>query len=634
MSGSTASLPEQSDSGEHERLGRFSLLRIVGRGASAVVYEALDTRMERPVALKVLSFDPLLSPEQRQRQIERFEREARAVARLSHPNIVAVFDVGEEDGKHFLVMELLSGVTLRERLEQGGPIALVEATSLVEQIASALDFTHAEGIVHRDIKPSNILLMPDGRVKMLDFGIARRGEDATVTHTGMLIGSPAYMSPEQGRGENASPASDIWALGALLYEMLTGHAPFDAPNIATVLYKAAYDDPLPLPEDVSRAQKVVSHALAKKPEERYATAGALANALRTAADFPPGPGRESVELDIADTTSKQTLQNAAASAFTPSSESPTASGESLLPPLGELSPRRRSRFSDLGVLAAWGAVVIAALGIVTMRMRQTVFPTTQATSASSMKSAPTIAATSPVSPTVPSVKPTSTPEVRIVEVKPTPPAAVTPKIPVATPPMEKPDVTPVPSPRAANTVKQKVAITKPLPKASKVVQAAKAPSGSVEPPWDDRLDRLGDPEPEPKPQKTATPEPSSQTPAPEKDTPDDSGKAQYKPSILLGRWKGNVWKRNATLNIQSSDSDSFLGTLTLITLTGRIQYSIQGTFSPVTGRVSFWSPDAPQNDKNERIDIGQSNGRLISTKTMGGLGLDSNRRVFTWSFSR
>ncbi|MES2465150.1 MAG: serine/threonine-protein kinase, partial [Armatimonadota bacterium] len=388
MSGSTTSLPEQG-SGERERLGRFALLGVIGRGASATVYEAMDTRMERPVALKVLSFDPLLSLEQRQRQIDRFEREARAVARLSHPNIVSVFDVGEEDGKHFLVMELLSGVTLRERIDQGGPIALGEATSIVEQIAGALDCTHAEGIVHRDIKPSNVLLLPDGRVKMLDFGIARRGEDATVTHAGTLIGSPAYMSPEQGRGEHASPASDIWSLGALLYEMLTGNSPFGASNVAAVLYKAAYDKPEPLPDDAAPAQKVIDHALAKQPEERYATAGAMAIALRSAVESSFSDVDVKAKISSEDRTTKLSLQDAAKGAFIPASAKSTIENE-LLPSLVsgtiERSPAPRSRLADAGVLVAWCAVGAAALGIVTVRLRQTVSPVSPIRSAKSSPS--------------------------------------------------------------------------------------------------------------------------------------------------------------------------------------------------------------------------------------------------------
>ena len=608
MSGSTASTTEPgggSDSGEHERLGRFSLLRVIGRGASATVYEAMDTRMGRPVALKVLSFDPLLTPEQRQRQIKRFEREARAVARLSHPNIVSVFDVSEENGKHFLVMELLSGVTLRERIEQGGPIALGEAASIVEQIASALDCTHAENIVHRDIKPSNVLLLPDGRVKMLDFGIARHGEDATVTHAGMLIGSPAYMSPEQGRGEDASPASDIWALGALLYEMLTGHSPFGAANVAAVLYKAAYDKPEPLPEDVSAAQPVVDTALAKRPEDRYVSAGALANALRDALKSPvpttSAPPR------------KLSLENAASSAFVSSA---TTEGTA------EVIARPRSRLADFGVVAAWGVVVIAALGIVasivTVRMRQSSVTAVPAISTSDAKASVARAAASvpppminlvPVKP--PSVPvPLPTPSVSTVQIVET-------KTKVLLVPAIKPSAVPSPV----------VAVSKPKPIAS--AATPKPPkTDTAEPPWNAHIDRLG--AEEPMPEKSASPPPTM----PDSSADSSSDKPEYKHSALLGVWKGNIGKHPAILTVQGSDGDSFQGLISVKTSDGQRHFSVSGTFSPATGRISFWSSETSPNARKPALDLGQESGRLISQKTMGGIGLDSKRLVFTWSFSR
>ncbi len=612
-----------SDSGEHERLGRFSLIRVIGRGASAIVYEAMDTRMGRPVALKVLFFDPVLPPEQRQRQIERFEREARAVARLSHPNIVSVFDVGEEDGKHFLVMELLSGVTLREWIEHGGPIAFGEVSSLVEQIASALDYTHTEGIVHRDIKPSNVLLLPDGRVKMLDFGIARHGEDATVTHTGMLIGSPAYMSPEQGRGENASPASDIWALGALLYEMLTGHSPFAAANVAAVLYKAAYDKPEPLPEEVSAAQPIVDTALAKRPEDRYASAGALANALRDALKSP-------VPILTATSPPRNVpLKNAASSAFVTSA---TTEGTT------KAVHRPRSRLADFGVVAAWGVVVVAALSlvtiIVTVRMRQSsgaaVVPAAGAKpfgSRASVLASPPALKMTPVNPSGP--VPSSSPSVSSVQIVET-------KTRVVLAPTIQPPATP--SPAAIVTKPKAVAkgiASPPTPVASAAPIAAKprktAAVAAIELPWDDRTDHLGPEEPMP---EKSTPLPAPPDTAADSRADSSSEQPAFKPSALLGRWQGNIGKHPATLTVQSNDGDSFQGFITLKTDGEQRRFSVNGSFSPVTGRVSFWSSETAPNPGKPALDLGQESGRLISQKTMGGIGLDSKRMVFTWSFSR
>lgn len=261
--------------------GRYRHLREIGRGGMSVVYQARDTQTDRTVALKLLLLPSALSPEQQRALIGRFAREAQAVSQLSHPNIVAITEVGTWQGTHFLAMEHLEGETLRARLDRG-VLPSAQVQGIVVQIASALDAIHAAGIVHRDVKPANIMLLPGGVAKLLDFGIARHSDDATITSTGTIVGSPAYMAPEQVMGEKGTVASDVWALGVLLYEMLAGRPPFTGDTIPSVLYQVTHATPPPVPGLPSPLAKVLRRALAKDPARRYADAGALASALREA----------------------------------------------------------------------------------------------------------------------------------------------------------------------------------------------------------------------------------------------------------------------------------------------------------------------------------------------------------------
>lgn len=259
-------------------LAGYTLVREAGRGAMSTVYEARDPN-GRLVALKVLHTPVSLPPDQQRSLIERLGREARVMASLSHPNVVQIYDVGQAGGEHFLVMEFLDGQTLRQRLD-GGSLSLLEATRILDGVAEALDAVHAQGVVHRDIKPSNVMLLPDGRVKLMDFGVARQGDDTTITQTGMIVGSPAYMSPEQVRGEENTPATDLWALGILLYEMLAGRSPFTGSNVSTVLYRVAHDQPAPVPGVAPDVQHILRRALDKNPARRYPTGCALAEAFQ------------------------------------------------------------------------------------------------------------------------------------------------------------------------------------------------------------------------------------------------------------------------------------------------------------------------------------------------------------------
>src|SRR5919197_1378002 len=223
--------------------GRYRLARRMAAGGMGQVWEAEDTVLHRSVAVKVLS--EVLS--QDGRSAERFRREAQAAAGLSHPNVAGVFDYGEEDGTQFIVMELVEGETLAERLARVGRLDPAEAARIAGEIAAALEVAHRAGIVHRDVKPGNVMLSPQGEVKVLDFGIAAAA-GAHLTAPGFTMGTAAYLSPEQAAGKRAIPASDVYALGVVLYEMLCGHPPFKGETPVAVAAAHVSQEPRPLSE--------------------------------------------------------------------------------------------------------------------------------------------------------------------------------------------------------------------------------------------------------------------------------------------------------------------------------------------------------------------------------------------------
>lgn len=267
---------------------QYRLLRETGRGSASVVWEAVDTRTGRQVAVKTLVAPGAMGSGDHAAWAARMEREARAVARLSHPNIVTTYEVGREDGQPYLVMEFLTGQTLRQRL-RAGPLPPNEAARVLDGAAAGLDAVHAAGVIHRDIKPASFMLLPDGTVKLIDFGLARQEDDVLVTQAEMMVGSPSYMAPEQISGSPLGPAADVWALGVILYEMLAGRTPFAGDRIETVLSRITTVEPPPLPELAPPAQAVLRRALAKDPAGRYPSAGALAAAFRAALSAPAAP---------------------------------------------------------------------------------------------------------------------------------------------------------------------------------------------------------------------------------------------------------------------------------------------------------------------------------------------------------
>ena len=254
-----------------ERIGRYQVVERIGRGAMGVVYRAHDAAMGRDVALKVLTADLEDDPDIR----TRFHREAQAAASLSHPNIITIFDVGEDAERFYIVMELLRGMTLREFLKQPDA-SLPRKLDLMSQLCAGLGSAHTASIYHRDIKPGNIFVRADGILKILDFGVARLAS-SSMTAAGFIVGTPDYMSPEQARGENIDGRSDIFSLGGVLYFMLTGRKPFPALELPGLFNQIQNADPTPLADTEAPPElaAVILKALSKKVDSRYQSCQAL-----------------------------------------------------------------------------------------------------------------------------------------------------------------------------------------------------------------------------------------------------------------------------------------------------------------------------------------------------------------------
>jgi eukaryotic-like serine/threonine-protein kinase len=253
----------------------------------ATVYLARDAELERPVAIKILA--PHLTSEPG--FYERFVREARMAARLSHPNIVQVFDAGEEDDRPFIVMEYVPGRTLEEETRAQGKLEAARVVDLALQICGGLELAHTNGLVHRDVKPQNLLLRDDGVVKIADFGIARAAEATNLTQIGSVLGTAAYLSPEQAAGEPVTAAADIYSLGVVLYELLTGRTPYDFKSLAELVAKQREGTILALrevePSVPERLEAVIMRCLARNPDFRPRSAAELARDLAAASPEPP-----------------------------------------------------------------------------------------------------------------------------------------------------------------------------------------------------------------------------------------------------------------------------------------------------------------------------------------------------------
>jgi eukaryotic-like serine/threonine-protein kinase len=305
-----------------KKIGRYKIVSELGRGAMGVVYKADDPNLERTVALKTIALDK--DAEGRAEYQKRFFLEAKAAGKLNHPHIVTTFDFGEADGMAYLAMELLEGTDLRKRAQQGG-IAPAEAVEIGCQVAEGLAYAHHRGIVHRDIKPANIMLLDRGPAKIMDFGLARMRVADHKTSTGIVLGTPRYMSPEQISGQPVDHRSDIFSLGIVLWETLTGRRLFSGAEMAQVSHSITYDEHEPPtrvnPELPAMLDFIVARALKKDPAVRYQDADEMAADLHTclaelrsrqAEASEPGEGSKTLKLGA---DSEPTVAAPAASAI-------------------------------------------------------------------------------------------------------------------------------------------------------------------------------------------------------------------------------------------------------------------------------------------------------------------------------
>jgi len=272
-----------------QTIGSYTITGTLGRGGMGQVFEAQGADGRR-VAVKTMTMPETMDASARWEAVERFQREARAVRSLEHPHIVSVLDVGEEGGKFFIVMEYLQGQSVRELLDMAGAFSVERALKTTGQVCEALAYAHERNVVHRDIKPDNIMVLKDGRAKLTDFGLAAMTVETGMTQTGTVMGTFCYMSPEQARGEKVDARSDIFSLGATLYEMLTCRQPFSGDSPGAIIASILNDEPAAIPEAPPEVQRAVKRCLCKEPGKRFQSARELLEGLtpqRTVVDAGP-----------------------------------------------------------------------------------------------------------------------------------------------------------------------------------------------------------------------------------------------------------------------------------------------------------------------------------------------------------
>ena len=339
------------------QFGPYELQSLIGVGGMGEVYRAYDTGRERLVAIKLLRTEVAAD----QSFQERFRRESRVAARLQEPHVIPVHDFGDIDGVLYIDMRLVEGASLKDDLLAKGALPPTRAVSIISQVAAALDAAHGNGLVHRDIKPENVLLTPDDFAYLVDFGIAHGGGEANVTSTGLVIGSCAYMAPERFSGGRGGPAADVYSLTCLLYECLTGRAPFEAGDVRQMMGAHMFSPP-PRPSimrrGISRAyDDVVAKGMAKKPTDRYTTAGELAKAAAEAsadsspvpAPVPPSPPNGTRQFSAVDPNPARTGYQ---QPYTP------------LPLPAPAPPNKKSRFGPTQMALVVATIVMFAAAVV------------------------------------------------------------------------------------------------------------------------------------------------------------------------------------------------------------------------------------------------------------------------------
>ena len=265
------------------KIGKYKVIDILGKGAMGIVYRALDPDINREVAIKTIRFDMITDEAGKSEVMKRFMREAQAVGKLEHPNIVTIYDVGREEDHTYIVMQVVDGSSLKEIIESGKKYTVPETLALIKTLCHALGYAHEQGIVHRDVKPANILIDKKGHPNLVDFGVARL-EKSTMTSVGAIVGTPSYMAPEQVMGKKVDERADIFSLGVILFECLTLRRPFEGEHITTVVYKIAHEEPpalSDLEEGISEyLEPVVKKALAKDSNDRYQSCSEFFNDLQ------------------------------------------------------------------------------------------------------------------------------------------------------------------------------------------------------------------------------------------------------------------------------------------------------------------------------------------------------------------
>jgi eukaryotic-like serine/threonine-protein kinase len=359
-----------------EIAGRYRLEGRLGYGGMSTVHRALDLRLERQVAVKLLA-EHLADEEA---FVSRFQREAQAAARLVHPNIVQVFDSGrdEQTGQYFIVMEYIEGSSGAEILRDEGWVEVDEALAIIEQACEGLDYAHRHGVVHRDVKPGNLLRAREGEVKLADFGIAKATEQSSITQVGSVLGTAAYLAPEQARGEEAGPSADLYALGVVTYQLISGRLPYEATSLTELALKQQQEEPPTLDTLVAAVGPelgaAVAIALALDPRDRYQTAREMRRALHDGAMGISPAGRTGATRAVAggSRATQATTVLRGGEAATPARRvaarrprpGPARAAEQLAPPPARAPERRARRGGGGRLLPALVALLVVALAIV------------------------------------------------------------------------------------------------------------------------------------------------------------------------------------------------------------------------------------------------------------------------------
>ncbi|NLI01271.1 MAG: protein kinase [Chthonomonadales bacterium] len=343
---------------------KYKIVREIAR-SNDVVYEAVDITMGRRLAIKELLIPPNLTGAARAERVERFNREARAAGKLSHHNIVTVYDFGEDNGRYYIAMEYLEGGTLRDTLQARGALAPPEAVDIGSQVLSALAHAHAHSVIHRDVKPDNIHMLPDGLIKLTDFGIARLSEEASLTGDGQVFGTPSYMSPEQIEGRFVDHRSDLFSLGVVLYEMVAGRKPFTGDSVVSITYAIMHAEPPPLMGVPYPLERIISRALSKDPSMRYQSAAemraALKDSLALPAAFSASPP-QAAQATVHPNAAPAPLGSPSAWSPTPSPWQPPAPAGTVPPVYTGAGPQPPAPQSGavVGPFATWGSPQTAA----------------------------------------------------------------------------------------------------------------------------------------------------------------------------------------------------------------------------------------------------------------------------------